>query len=76
MPSTGYAGAASFTYTITNRHAGSASASVTLTVSIPPPSLFSASAGPTQVNSNDNALVQLGVKFQSSVAGTIMGIRF
>jgi len=39
-------------------------------------SLFSASAAPAVVNTADNSPVELGVRFQTSVAGTISGIRF
>jgi hypothetical protein len=44
----------------------------------PPPtsSLFSASATPATVTVNDPNAVELGVKFQSSVAGTVTAIRF
>ncbi|WP_246779012.1 DUF4082 domain-containing protein, partial [Rhizobium sp. BK650] len=39
-------------------------------------SLFSASSTPTQTNLNDNQQLELGVKFQSNVAGDITGIKF
>lgn len=39
-------------------------------------SLFSASATPAVVNTADTSPVELGVRFQTSVAGTISGIRF
>ena len=39
-------------------------------------SLFSGSATPAVVNTTDASAVELGVKFQSSVAGTVSGIRF
>ncbi|MBX4974569.1 DUF4082 domain-containing protein [Rhizobium lentis] len=39
-------------------------------------SLFSASDTPTQTNLNDGQQLGLGVKFQSSVAGDITGIKF
>ncbi|WP_037093350.1 DUF4082 domain-containing protein, partial [Rhizobium leguminosarum] len=39
-------------------------------------SLFSASSTPTQTNLNDGQQLELGVKFQSNVAGDITGIRF
>jgi hypothetical protein len=44
----------------------------------PTQSLFSASAAPSKVQQtwNDNTPVELGVKFQTSVAGTVTGIRF
>ena len=74
VPMTGYTGAASFTYTITDGH-GTASASVTLTVNKPITSLFSASSVPTNVAHTTTPLV-LGVKLQTSVAGAIQGIRF
>jgi hypothetical protein len=39
-------------------------------------SLFAASATPANLNWSDSNSVQLGVKFQTSVAGTVTGIRF
>ena len=39
-------------------------------------SLFSSSATPTNVTDNDPNAVDLGVKFQASTSGTIVGIRF
>ena len=38
--------------------------------------LFSGSATPAIVNATDASAVELGVRFQSSVAGTVSGIRF
>ncbi|MCA6117922.1 DUF4082 domain-containing protein [Bradyrhizobium sp. WSM 1738] len=38
--------------------------------------LFSGSATPAIVNATDSSAVELGVKFQTSVAGTVSGIRF
>ena len=39
-------------------------------------SLFSASNTPTQTNLNDGQQLEVGVKFQSNVAGDITGIKF
>ena len=39
-------------------------------------SLFSASNTPAQTNLNDGQQLELGVKFQSNVAGEITGIKF
>ncbi len=78
-PSANYTGAASFTYTIKNS-AGliSAPATVSLTVVAPgtSSSLFSPTDTPATVTVNDHGAVELGVKFTSSVAGKITGIRF
>jgi hypothetical protein len=76
-PTGGYVGPASFMYTITNGH-GTASVTVSLTVNAPgtTSSLFSAGTTPGTVTVNDASAVELGVKFQSSVAGNITAIRF
>jgi hypothetical protein len=77
-PMGGYTGPAGFTYKITNGHGGTASAQVSLTVNPPgatTSSLFNASDTPATVTVNDPNPVELGVKFQSSQAGTITGIR-
>ena len=78
-PTGGYTGPASFTYTITNGHGGTDSAQVSLTVNPPAAttsSLFNAGDTPAILTENDPNAIELGVKFQSSVAGNITGIRF
>ncbi|WP_128565771.1 DUF4082 domain-containing protein, partial [Methylobacterium crusticola] len=78
-PTTGYTGPAGFTYAIADGRGGTASASVGLTVAAAgtgPVSLFSATATPATVNTADSSPVELGVKFQSSSAGTVSAIRF
>jgi hypothetical protein len=78
VPTSGYTGPASFTYTITNAVGLTASGNVSLTVSpsVSTSSLFSAGSTPGVVTDPDANSVELGVKFQTSVAGTITGIRF
>lgn len=77
-PAAGYTGAASFTYSISDGRGGASSASVSLNVTAAAPliSLFSASATPATVTEIDSKPVELGVKFQSSQSGTVVGIRF
>ncbi|KMO39114.1 Mo-co oxidoreductase dimerization domain protein [Methylobacterium variabile] len=78
-PTTGFTGAANFSYAISDGRGGASSASVALTVSAPgtaPVSLFSSSATPAATNTNDTDAVELGVKFQSSTAGTVSAIKF
>ncbi|MET7243341.1 DUF4082 domain-containing protein [Methylobacterium sp. EM32] len=78
-PTTGYTGAAGFTYAISDGRGGTSSASVALTVSAPgtaPVSLFSSSATPAATNTNDTSPVELGVKFQASSAGTVSAVKF
>jgi Domain of unknown function (DUF4082)/Cadherin-like domain len=74
-PTANYTGPASFTYSISDGHGGTASANVSLTVSVTS-SLFSPTSTPSTVTVSDTSSVELGVKFQTSVAGTITGIRF
>ena len=53
------------------------SAGVSATVTAPTyVSLFSPSATPAVVNTTDSGAVELGVRFQTSVAGTVTGVRF
>ncbi|MDB5527037.1 MAG: hypothetical protein JWR51_140 [Devosia sp.] len=77
-PTTNYVGAASFSYAISDGRGGTASANAALTVSTPASaiSLFAPTATPTTVSVNDPNGVELGMKFTSSQAGTISGIRF
>ncbi|MCB8819390.1 DUF4082 domain-containing protein [Microvirga rosea] len=78
-PTAGYTGAAGFTYSISDGNGGTASANVSLSVvdeSAVPVSLFSSSATPTVLSNADPKAVELGMKFQTSVAGTVSGIKF
>jgi hypothetical protein len=77
-PASNYTGPDSFTYTIANS-SGTASATVSVTVNpagTTTSSLFSPSSTPGTVTENDPNPVEVGVKFQSSVAGTVTAIRF
>jgi hypothetical protein len=76
VPAANYMGPAGFTYAITNGNGGTASASVSLTVTAAVSTLFSASSTPGTVTVNDSNAVELGVKFQVSTAGRIVGVRF
>ncbi|PIK69083.1 hypothetical protein CS379_31655, partial [Methylobacterium frigidaeris] len=58
-----------------NMETPSAGRSLTVTAS-PSLTLFPGSAKPTVTNTVDSSAVELGVRFQSSSAGTISGIRF
>ncbi|HTJ56868.1 MAG TPA: DUF4082 domain-containing protein [Devosiaceae bacterium] len=80
-PTSGYTGAAGFTYAISDGKGGTASANVALTVTAttPPPtgvSLFAANATPAIITDTDPSPVELGMKFTASQNGTISGIRF
>ena len=77
-PSATFTGADSFAYTISDGHGGTASATVALNVAAPAAtqSLFSASNTPALTNANDKKQLEVGVKFTSSVAGSITGIEF
>jgi hypothetical protein len=76
-PSAGYAGTASFTYSIADSGGGAASASASLIVNDPSTaSLFNPTSTPAIVTVNDPSAVELGVKFQASGNGTITGLRF
>jgi hypothetical protein len=77
-PTTGYTGAASFTYAISDGRGGTANANVGLTVTAPAVgvSLFAANATPTTVTVNDPSPVELGMKFTASQNGTVTGIKF
>jgi hypothetical protein len=77
VPTAGYAGAASFSYSITDADGGVSSATVSLTVNNPSTeSLFSPSAAPATVTVNDPNSVELGVKFTADANGLISGLRF
>jgi hypothetical protein len=77
-PTTGYIGTASFNYSISDGQGGTASAGVALTVSAAPvtSSLFSPSYAPSMVTTADPNPVELGMKFEASTNGDILGIRF
>ncbi|MFC7397571.1 DUF4082 domain-containing protein [Chelatococcus sp. GCM10030263] len=77
-PTNGYAGPATFNYSVSDGRQGNATAQVALNVTAPPAgeSLFSAGTPPGVIVANDPNSVELGMKFQSDVAGTITGIRY
>jgi hypothetical protein len=77
-PTTGYLGSAAFNYTISDGQGGTAGAGVALSFIDPTAtvSLFSASSTPSTVSVNDPNPVELGLKFQASTNGDIIGIRF
>lgn len=77
-PTANYQGSAGFTYTVSDGRGGAASANVALTVTAPvvSSSLFGPGFTPALVTVNDKNAVELGMKFTSSQAGTISGIRF
>jgi hypothetical protein len=72
-PRTGYTGAANFTYSISDGHGCTASAQVSLEVAN---SLWGNLDTPAMIAVNDSGAAELVVKFISSSAGTISGIRF
>jgi hypothetical protein len=78
-PTAGYTGAAGFTYAISDGRGGTSSASVGLNVTPPvtvtTTSLFAPTSTPTTVSVSDRP-VELGMRFTSTQAGTISGMRF
>lgn len=77
VPTAGFTGNASFTYTIGDTNGGTASAGVSLFVNDPSAeTLFSLSSTPSVVTVNDSTPVELGVKFTADASGLITGIRF
>jgi len=78
-PNAAFSGLDSFTYTASDGVSSSTAATVTLTVQDVngcPCTLWTPSTTPATVNANDNAAVELGVKFQANQPGVILGIRF
>ncbi|WP_246550951.1 MULTISPECIES: DUF4082 domain-containing protein [Bradyrhizobium] len=78
-PANGYTGPASFNYAISDGRGGSATAGVSVTVHAPSAttvSLFSSNPTPGVVTVNDPNSVELGMKFQASTSGDIVGLRF
>ena len=77
-PNPGFTGAATFTYQVTDGTNNSASASVDLTV-LPPSTvaqLFAYADTPAILGDPDPNSVNLGVKFQTTEAGEITGLKF
>src|SRR5690606_13381532 len=75
-PATGHTGTAGFTYAISDGRGGTASANVALNVTQPTQSLFAANATPAILSDPEAKSVELGMKFTSSVAGSVVGVRF
>jgi hypothetical protein len=77
VPTAGYTGTASFTYSVSDNGGGIASAGVSMLVVDPTASsLFDPATAPSVVTVNDPNPVELGVKFQATTDGFITGIRF
>ncbi|MBR0670174.1 DUF4082 domain-containing protein [Neoroseomonas soli] len=74
----GYAGSASFDYAVSDGRGGSSQAGVALDVSQPvvTSSLFAASDTPATASVNDPGSIELGMRFQATVAGSVTGVRF
>ncbi|WP_244484440.1 DUF4082 domain-containing protein [Mesorhizobium sp. Root552] len=77
-PTAGYTGAASFGYSISDGRGGVGSAIVNMTVADPAvnQTIFSATDTPANLNDPDRVQLNLGVRFSSSVDGTITGIKY
>jgi hypothetical protein len=77
-PTADYAGPASFSYSIADGRGGTDTAQVALTVAplASGISLFPETSTPATLTVNETGGVQLGMRFTSSVAGTISGIKF
>ena len=77
VPTTGYAGSASFQYSVTDANGASSSANVSLLVNDPTlTTLFTGTQAPSMETVNDPNGVELGFRFQVSTNGQITGIRF
>jgi hypothetical protein len=77
VPTNGYTGTASFTYSIADSGGGTASASASLIVNDPSTtSLFSPASSPAIAAVNDPSSVEVGFKFQANTDGEITGLRF
>ncbi len=76
-PTTGYTGAASFSYSISDGRGGTSTATVSLNVAQPSGAgLFATSDTPSIAANSDPSSVELGVKFIASARGEITGLRY
>lgn len=77
-PTTGYVGAASFSYSISDGRGGTSTATVSLNVGAQASGtgLFSSSDTSGVAAGNDSSSVELGVKFVASARGEITGLRY
>jgi hypothetical protein len=77
-PTTGYTGPATFSYSISDGRGGTDTAQVSLGVTPPSvqESLFSSATPPGVFVANDPNPVELGMKFQADVDGTITGVKY
>jgi hypothetical protein len=77
-PDASYAGPANFSYTLSDGRGGTALGNVSLSVEEGPSgvSLFQPNEGPANAGFNENAPLELGMKFVSSASGAVTGIRF
>jgi hypothetical protein len=74
---TGLTNGTSYTFTVkATNSVGTGAASAASSAVIPEDTIFDFSGTPIQTDSGDTAAVNLGVKFTSTVTGSIIGIRF
>jgi hypothetical protein len=78
VPTAGYVGAASFSYSVSDGRGGTATANVSLNVVAPASGvgLFSSSDTPANLSDPDSVQVNLGMKFVTSQSGSITGVRY
>lgn len=72
----GHVGAASFSYALADARGGTDEATVALTVAPAVFSLFSQNATPAIASVSDTNAIELGMRFESVVAGSVTGVRF
>lgn len=75
-PTAGFAGNASFEYTISDGRGGTSTAQAALVVGPNGVQTLFANATPTTVTVDDSTDVELGMKFQADVDGWVSGLRF
>jgi hypothetical protein len=78
-PNSVFTGTDSFTYKASDGVSTSNVATVSITVTASggtPISIWSSSTTPGTADANDGGAVELGLKFQSSVSGAVLGVRF
>ena len=75
-PNAAFAGTDSFTYAANDGEAASNTATVTISVTACPCTIWNAQTTPAIINENDAQAIELGVRFRSSLNGTITGVRF
>jgi electron transfer flavoprotein alpha/beta subunit len=73
---TGLTNGTAYTFQVTATNSSGTSSAATSSATTPEDTILDFNGTPTQIDSGDTTAIEVGVKFESTVAGSVTGIRF